>query len=599
MSLFGSLYTGVMGMNAQSQSTANISNNIANLNTTGFKRGETVFADLVTNRTRPATFNTGGVTTDRIHRIDQQGQMQQTFSNTEIAVAGDGFFPVRTNADDSLDMLFTRNGAFSPDANGFLRNSAGFVLYAWPTDANGVPMTSPDVGSLVPADVNELNAAPLPTTQAQQVFILDASEPSIDPHLLGQELPVSNQPADFSRNLTVYDQNGVPRDLVFEYRKIVGPMAHFTSGNSATFNNPDDPLADPGGVTPAITAGDTLQVAVGGDTITVDIVAGPADITLGQAGTAQEVVNVLNAYRDSGGNRVVRASLTDGGRLLVQASDPAATIDISGSSASVLGAGGFDFIPDPGDGDYVYDPEASLTANGTANPNQTDLPAFANTTDPNTAGWWEMRVLTRDPADAGNPNAALTEIRKGLINFNGDGSFNALPGADGSLTLDLATVPIDFDSSGAGEEIGITVDISGYQQFAGDYTVLVSAQNGAEPGTLTNISIDDQGLIIADFTNGTQQVLYQVPLATFINPNGLQELSGTVFALTQDAGDLVLNTANNGGAGSILPSTIESSNVDLANEFSHLIVSQRAFSANSRVVNTVDEMTQLLRQLKV
>ncbi len=600
MSLFGSLYTGVAGMNAQTQSTANISTNIANIGTTGYKRGETVFFDLVTDKTRPANFSNGSVATTRIQRIDQQGQMQQTQSGTEIAISGNGFFTVKTGADPALETLYTRNGAFSPDSEGILRNSAGFVLYAWPVDANGVPTTTNSEASLVPADINILDEISRATTQSEQVVILNASEESIDPYTLPtgpQQLPISGEDSDFSRSLTVIDSTGTPRDLNFEYRKIVGPMGHLTSGTLG-LNFSDVLVGGLSSPTPAIVAGDTFNLTSGGNALTVDFVNGPADISINQANTMQDVLNVINNFTDGANNDVFSATLTSNGRLLVRAVDPAASIDTSASSANVIGVTGFDIINDPsGDGSpLIFEPDASLTANGVANPNQTDLPVFANTTDPNPFGWWEMRVTIADPADPTNTALPPVELSKGLLNFDGSGVLNALPNAAGETLLNLNN--INFDNAVAGEEISVATDISGYQQFAAPSSVLLFEQNGVEAGTLTNVTIDRQGLIIGNFSNGEQQTLYQIPLATFANANGLQEESGTVFSRTQDSGDVTFSVATTGGAGTILTSTLESSNVELSEEFSKLIVSQRAFQANSRLVNTIDEMTEQLRQLK-
>jgi flagellar hook protein FlgE len=144
----------------------------------------------------------------------------------------------------------------------------------------------------------------------------------------------------------------------------------------------------------------------------------------------------------------------------------------------------------------------------------------------------------------------------------------------------------------------MTVDMSGFMQFAGAYNVLTQNQNGVEAGILTGVDIERDGTIIASFSNGEQIPIYQIPLARFVNPNALEARSGTLFSQTEEAGDLVLAQAGGSEAGIIIASALEGSNVELADEFAKLIVSQRAFQANSRVISTVDEMTQQLRSLK-
>jgi len=100
MGLFGSLFTGVSGLSAESQSTAMIANNIANTNTIGFKRSDASFSSLVTTQSRSSEFSPGTVSVTRIQRVDQQGALQQTSSATDVAVSGNGFFPVKQDASD-------------------------------------------------------------------------------------------------------------------------------------------------------------------------------------------------------------------------------------------------------------------------------------------------------------------------------------------------------------------------------------------------------------------------------------------------------------------------------------------------------------------
>lgn len=635
MSLFSSLYTGVNGMNAQSKATGTISTNIANMTTVGFKKSDTVFHDLVVNNTRPAKFANGGVLTTQVQRIDRQGGLQQTNSSTELAISGDGFFAVKTTDDPAVEFLYTRNGTFSPDNEGVLRNAAGFILYGWPMDLNGNVMGGPTTSTLQAVDVNEFNSQFRATTAGTLSVNLNGAQESINPALIGGTLPVSeqstwnpltetstdnSQPAHFSRNLTVYDNLGNPRQLTFEYRKITGPMAQATTQASGL--NHSMSLTDPANF-PGIAAGSTLTITAG--TASQEYIFGAA-AGAGQVrvDTLGELINHVNTQLGDpipGDNipaNAVDASLDTNGRLILKAVDPMVNLTLAGPAAT--GPGTLNF---PGNN---FSPLADVTTNDPAvNPNQSDFPPFANLTDPNTNGWWEVRVLKEpdpsnplyieDPLAPGtlipNPDpfaGQRIEISKGLINFDGLGRLNTPrapdangipdqgPVIDGILTLNSG----DFDSDPqvAGEGITVQVDMSRFSQFAGNYNVITAGQNGFEAGTLTGVQITREGLVVASFTNGTQQSIYQIPLATFINPNGLQAMTGTVFAQTQVAGELTMLQAGTGGAGTLLAETVETSNVDLADEFANLIVSQRAFSANSRVVNTVDEMTQQLKQLK-
>lgn len=600
-------------MMAQSRATNTVSENIANMTTVGYKRNDTAFHDLVT-KSQYSTTKNGSVTADTVQRISQQGALQQTSSGTDLAIAGNGFFVVREdNETAGADTYYTRNGTFTQDADGFLKNSAGFTLYGWAYDRGSSSFQTGDsVDSLVPVIIDSNQTSVLPTTQGEMIFNLDASQERYDSHAFTtpQQLPVSSEPAHFTRNLRVYDSNGTARDLVFEYRRVVGPMAHFTSGTAGLSRT--DPLVDnPGGPTGGIVTGDQLVLDDGTNTYTVDFVGANPDLTLNQATSMNDLINVINNFTDGTGAQVYTATLSNTGRLTVQANDPTANIDISTSSANVLGASGLSFVTDPdgGVGDYTYEPEADITANSTANPNQTDFPAIADTDTPNPFNWWEATILIEDPTfdalnDTGTPG--LVELKKGLLNFDGLGNLNAVPDANGEAVITFDNInfsDFNYDSQGnllgAGtDDSSFTIDIAQFTQYAGGYDVRFTDQDGAGLGTFQDIEIAEDGIVYSVFSNGERLESYRIPLATFTNANGLERVTGTAFKATQDSGDVTLNETRTGSAGVLQVSHVEGSNVDLSNEFSLLIVNQRVFSMNSRLINTVDEMTQTLSQLK-
>src|SRR5690606_13898929 len=131
---------------------------------------EAAFYSMVTTEGRSSRYSPGGVSVNRIQRVDQQGPIQSSVSSTDASISGNGFFPVKRDSDDSslTEYLYTRNGQFSEDAQGFLRNSAGFYLYGWPIDSNGdLPSNQGDLTSLVPVDVAFLGGLTRPTTSAE------------------------------------------------------------------------------------------------------------------------------------------------------------------------------------------------------------------------------------------------------------------------------------------------------------------------------------------------------------------------------------------------------------------------------------------------
>lgn len=605
MSLFSSLYTGSAGMYAQSQSTAMVANNIANLTTTGYKKSEAYFRDLVVSSSLSPGYTAGAVLPSRIMRVDEQGSIKQTESKTDAGISGNGFFTVKADTDDALPFLYTRNGTFESDSLGILRNDNGFALYAWQLDENGnLPASSSDFGSLVPADISLFDNAFVQTSTAALSLNLDSDAFNIDPHALStgaQQLPVSSEEAHFSRTLTVIDALGTPRLVTAEFRKVVGPMAHFTTNTLGPLEPQQAfiPTAG-GGHTTGIATGDQFRIFVdGGITETYTFVdeATGDNPAINQIATVQGLIDAINLHN---GGDILHASLTEHGRLLVQAFDPTVNVTVSDFTGTpISGANTLNIVPDPSSGTYVFDPDAALTANGTANPNQTSFPAFANIAAPNIYNWWEMRLTTPDPAQANLPNPPQVEISKGLLNFDSDGLLNSARDGKGNvISADLTLTGIAFDDGVTGEDIDITMDLSDLTQFSGNYIVYAAEQNGIAAGERTGVLIRNNGKIAATFANGITRDMYQIPLATFINANGLDEESGTVFRETEISGTPTLNEAGFGGAGVIQESAIENSNVDLGDEFAKMIVSQRAFGASSQIIKTVNEMTTLLAQLK-
>lgn len=577
MSLFGSLYTGVSGLSAQSQSTAMISNNIANVNTVGFKRSEAAFYSLVTSEGRSTRYSPGTVSVDRIQRVTSQGPIQQSSSSTDTSISGNGFYPVKRDGDNSSlsSWLYTRNGQFSEDAQGFLTNTAGFYLYGWPLDQNGaLPSNQGDLTSLVPVDVAFLGGLTRPTTTAELALTLDSTNKGNADKTMAAALTSA---PDFSRSITMYDTLGSAQPLTFEYTKVYGPAG--TAASNITAQTATTNLISDRGMV----AGNTFTVTneTGAPVLTLTVVAAPAT-NPGEVATIGDIINEINNSTIG-----VSAYLGNAGELLIQRNSfaPGTEVELANGVGTPLAALGLGT-----GGTYAANPMTAYD-NGTA----ADVPPYSTGNFPapqylpgdplyNPRGWWQVKVI--DPS-----NNTLTT---GIINFSGDGTLNALPDADGNKDIELPAI-----NWGNGSELQtIEVDIGRQSQFAGNFTVLFADQNGAELGLRTGIDIDREGFVIARFSNGATSRLYKIPLVTFSNANGLQEVSGTAYSETEESGEENLREAGTGGAGFIEPSTLEMSNVDLADEFAKLIISQRAYSANTKVITTVDQMTEDLLRLR-
>ena len=548
MSVFGSLFTAVSGMQAQSDSISMISNNIANVSTVGFKRTDAAFSSLVTSTDRSTSYSSGSARSIQKARIDQQGILQQSSSGTDIAISGNGFFIVKASVTEDLsEPLYTRAGSFSEDSSGVLRNAAGFYLQGWPIDQDGnLPASQADISSLLPVDVAFLGGLTQPTTSSGLSMNLEQGETQ-SPYPI-----VSGFSADFARGIKVYDSLGAGHDLTINFKKMETPTAIATG--IIDLSNVTGLISD----TPPFLATDQFSVTVGA--------IGPTVITLD--GTIADMLEDINAMVDGSLNPVVYAQINDNGFLSIKATntgDNLTLTDVTNTPLAIasLGMGASPVI------------EAAPAA-------PTMLTPLAST--PNTEGWWTIDFRT--------PTGAI--VNAGAINFTGDGKLNAVEDLTNKIPIDLDN--IDWGNGSNPQDIAF--DISGFTQFSGEYNVISSTQNGAELGLRTGVSIDEDGFVIAQFSNGQSSRIFKLAIATFANANGLNELTGNVFRESDSSGSFNLREAGNGSAGKIASGALESSNVDLADEFSRMIVTQRAYSANAKVISTADQMTQELLQLR-
>lgn len=177
-------------------------------------------------------------------------------------------------------------------------------------------------------------------------------------------------------------------------------------------------------------------------------------------------------------------------------------------------------------------------------------------------------------------------VLSGVISFNNDGTFSY------TTSSNITFKPTDSDS------VNITLDFSGMTQYGSDHDAAVEKQDGYKSGVLESYTIDQRGTIVGVFSNGITRNLGQIALCRFANPAGLMKEGNSLYSLTSNSGTANVGIPSSGGFGSITPSSLEMSNVDLSTEFTDMIITQRGFQANSRVITTSDEMLQELVNLK-
>ncbi len=223
---------------------------------------------------------------------------------------------------------------------------------------------------------------------------------------------------------------------------------------------------------------------------------------------------------------------------------------------------------------------------------------------------WYAEAIVEPATDVTDTTGTLHngQIAAGYVQFDSSGQLdlanstvlNNTPltiGATGGAGLVwntgnlLAEQTITLDVGGTNSPVGLT-------QYDTESVLDTSQVNGVAFGALSAIEVDDEGYVVAQFANGLNRRIYQIPLATFSNNTGLSQRQGGVYTAGPDAGALNLKGSNQSDAGSISSYALEASTVDLAEEFSNLITTQRAYSASSKIITTADEMLNELINLK-
>ena len=594
MGIFDALNTSVAGLQAQSFALQNISGNIANAQTTGYKGIGTNFVDLVPDSTTPDRQVAGSVTAYARSTISSQGTVSAATVATYMAINGDGFFSVQKAAGttDNTPVFtgvtnYTRRGDFQVNANGNLVNGAGYYLMGVAVDPKtgnplgNVPQVLQFQNNFVPAQATTAiqYAANLPTTP---------STPASSTAAAGTLTAAGGlNPSDFSQNpLPV----GTPPT----------PFGDATVTGSAALNK---------AVTPApITAATTLSGLSPSDSLTTNFAVGDTIVVDGTTLTFVNTGTVGNSIdiTDTVGTLLAKIGTITGVAPTINPATGAITLhtgtaaDLSITSTSpAFGALGF-----------TSPVAAARTGGGTAGTGfvvANDVGVFQKETISggavtafNAAGTpvnLQLRWAKTDSASLGsphqaswnlfyqsNPNATGTQVA--WVNTGTTFTF----GPNESPTGSAITVPGVTVSGQSLGTITINVGSGGLTQFAstgGAATINNITQNGYAAGQLQSVAISNSGLVIGTFSNGQNLDLASVTLSHFNCTNYLKSLDGGAYAVTDLSGPAII-----GASGTISGSSLEGSNTDIADEFTKLIVTQQAYSANTKVITTANSMVQ-------
>jgi flagellar hook protein FlgE len=578
MSLFGAMMSGVSGLAAQSSAMAAISDNITNVSTVGYKGTRIDFKTMVTRQSSGTLYAAGGVQSTPLGSVNVQGLLQASSTATHLAISGGGFFLVNEASTPGAgdQFMVTRAGSFYPDAAGYLRNSSGLYLQAWPTDSRGEIILPRGSQAALPneniissdfletVNLNRVSGTSAPTTRVA----LGANLPAFDPIGGSHNLDVqffdvmgSTNAVTFNFTKTaanVWDMSVEPPSGVAAINLYDGAGQVFRSTGQLEFV--DQPAAD-------------SFVVINGQTYVFDDGVTP----LTRPGTPVAIGATLG---QTVANLIASVGLTD--PAFAAGAGNHQIGPKSGSSTTVLLTGGNRLL-NPALSDFTIDVSGLLTASGRAATKQGEMPT---------------PQFAVEVADVAEP--AIVFDGRGLPASFGVASMGVIGFSSGAADMNDTDVDLDgeIDVKRITLDLGTINETGGLTQFGTDFSPNFIDQDGARFGLFSGISIDQAGLILALYDNGEQRPIYRLPLVTFVNPNGLQAQSGNAWVATQDSGPATLRRADSGPAGAIEQAALESSTVDIGEEFTRMIVVQRAYSAATEIISTADEMMEELVRIK-
>jgi flagellar hook protein FlgE len=584
MGIYGALSTAVTGLSAQSYALENISGNIANSQTVGYKRVDTSFQDMIPDTGSPNSQTAGSVQANSQATNDVQGDISTSQTATNMAINGPGFFVVKQNTGNtdgnavfSGETYYTRQGDFGLNKNGYLVNSSGYYLEGLPIDAStrnvsgSVPSVIQVSNALLPAQPTteidyQLNLPQQPVDDAYQINVpgsellkpadflpaLPATTPATatgTTTLTGTDAASSAMPA--GSTLTVTAGSGAPITFNFYDSTVTTPApangVDVAAGQTIAqaLASIQSQLQTMGGATASATVGlnssGNVQVTLGSnltDGLTVADTTGSAGLGLG--------TQTVSATGPAPSGPVNTISATNNTAFLSQS--------ISGGAITVYGANGA-----PADVELRWAKTDSQATGGT---DSWSLYYMSNSGATGTQTMW-----TRVPTD---------------YNFSASGSLNP--------AITSTTIPNMVVNGTSLGNITLQHGNHGVTQFGdpnGTATETTLTQNGYAAGKFDSVAVDNSGRVIASYSNGQQVDVAQVVTASFNGANQLKSVSGDAFAETTGSGAPVISTAPN-----ITGSALEASNTDISSEFSKLIVTQQAYAAGTKIVTTANQMLQ-------
>ena len=544
-----SLFSGVSGLRNHQTRMDVIGNNIANVNTVGFKSSRVQFQDVLSQTLQgPSAGGNGrgstnpmqiglGMGVASIDTIFTDGSFQPTGKETDLSIQGQGFFVLSDDA-AGLNKVYTRAGNFDFDDQGyFIVPGTGYMVQGWTADADGNIAVTGDTGPI-------------------KIPVGDSMPPKATTSMtFGNNLMANTTLGEpVTESLKVYDSLGIAHSVQATFTRIDDKRWLYAmdvpDATGTITNRLGEITFKDNGLVDTISTLDTTP------TTNISVSACQLNSTAGSVFTQS-----VTAFDADGNPHVYDITFTNTGTTS-PSNEWSYSITESGvKNATAVKSGKVDV----NGGVYRF-----LLSDGTPDPSELNFTGTDSTA---------ITVTLPTPLTA-------TPVTTG-------GTFtSALP------YTTAAQAPMTFTPAAGASPVTLSLDMSTLTQFGSATTMKILDQDGYAAGQLTTKVVDTNGIITGRYSNNQTRVLGQVAIATFNNPGGLTKAGDSLYTQSASSGEAQIGATNTGGRGSLNPGSLEMSNVDLAEQFSDMIITQRGFQANSKIITTTDEMLQELANLK-
>lgn len=571
MGITSSLVTGLTGLSSNQSKLDVVGNNIANINTVGFKSSR---MDFKTQFSQSFSFGTppdgelGGTNPLQVGLGTQQaaisrnwndGSREVTGVNTHMAIEGNGFFILEDNA----EQVFSRDGTFKLNSQNTLVNSDGLRVQGFGVDANY---------SVIPGVLTDVTipVGGLTVAEATQNVTLDGNlnADGIVPTTVSNL--TLNQPLYLSDGAGGIDATNPPAGTTL--------LTNVTNATGTSYFQVGD----------VVTAqGKKGSRATSPKTLTIDATTTLADLQSFMSGS-------LGINTGTG----VNGAITTAPGVTIPATGNTAAFTINGNpgvqndlaldaSSLTINRGGTTVSPfswtknATANGESVFTSTTVYDSLGT--PVAVNLIAVLEAKSSSGSTW---RFFADSPDGTATGAATQVGVGTGTLVFNNFGQLT---------NTTTPTVNIDRSNTGAAPTLSFELNFSRMTSLSGNTSSMASTlQDGSAKGTLTNFSIGNDGIITGAFSNGLTRTLGQIALATFRNNQGLVDRGNNTFSTGPNSGTAVISAPQEFSSGRVVSGALELSNVDLSGEFVQLITASTGFSAASRVISTSNQLLQEL-----